>query len=445
MAKSILKFFTLLILVIISILILLLRPIDRSTIDEDPGLPPLALIENSEFESDSLSNSFQAGWARVSMIPDFPTPLAGYAPRERYESVHDTLFINCLILKNAKQTIALLSFDLLIVPPLLKELIEQDIQNKDLPIQFAYYTASHTHNGIGGWDNSIGGQLMTGTFNEKILVHLHEQTKVVIDLALTNIQPASVSYFETRTENMVRNRVDEGSKVDDLLKGIEIINAYGQKAILTTFSAHATNIQSKSRELSNDYPGMLNDVLESKGYDFSMFMAGTVGSHSTKGIGKGFEEINKYSIDLANQLDNEINRFAIENPSRISFDNILLPIHDSQLRVTDNLRLGDEAFNKVFSPLDANIKFMEVGNVIFLGMPCDFSGEIAVEDELYEYAASKGKHLIITSFNGEYIGYITEDHHYEHSHHSEVMNMNWVGPHYGEYFSKIIKKIIDKS
>ena len=79
-----------------------------------------------------------------------------------------------------------------------------------------------------------------------------------------------------------------------------------------------------------------------------------------------------------------------------------------------------------------------------LGMPCDFSGEIAVLDGLDDYARERGLNLLITSFNGAYIGYITADHHYDKSRHEEVMAMNWVGPGMGRYFSAVIAALIDR-
>ena len=52
--------------------------------------------------------------------------------------------------------------------------------------------------------------------------------------------------------------------------------------------------------------------------------------------------------------------------------------------------------------------------------------------------------MIVTSFNGDYVGYITEDEHYDHASHAEVRTMNWVGPYFGEYFSNVIMEGVKK-
>ena len=67
-----------------------------------------------------------------------------------------------------------------------------------------------------------------------------------------------------------------------------------------------------------------------------------------------------------------------------------------------------------------------------------------MEGKLDSLALSKGKRLIITSFNGNYTGYITRDNNYDHYKKEEVMALNWVGPHYGHYYQEIIKKILAK-
>ena len=83
---------------------------------------------------------------------------------------------------------------------------------------------------------------------------------------------------------------------------------------------------------------------------------------------------------------------------------------------------------------------LQLGNILLIGTPCDFSGELAVP--LYEFARQRGLELIITSFNGGYIGYITDDKWYDLEKY-ETKTMNWYGPGNGRYFTEIIKKLIE--
>ena len=63
--------------------------------------------------------------------------------------------------------------------------------------------------------------------------------------------------------------------------------------------------------------------------------------------------------------------------------------------------------------------------------------------KLDQIADSLNTKLIITSFNGEYMGYITNDKHYLVSSHEEVRALNWVGPYYGEYYAQIIVRLLN--
>ena len=76
-----------------------------------------------------------------------------------------------------------------------------------------------------------------------------------------------------------------------------------------------------------------------------------------------------------------------------------------------------------------------------LGMPADFSGEIMAE--LDQYAIKKGLQLMLTSFNGGYVGYVTPDRLYDRDLY-ETTTMSWNGYQAGGYFTEISKDIIDK-
>jgi len=436
-----------LLLTVISFAIWTIRPINRQPITDSRFYKAtIHTLDTLHMASYPSERRLRFGWSRQNIMPGFITPMAGYKLRDHYESVHDSLFVNCIVIDNGNATVALLSFDLLIVPPLLKEKIENEIKDKSLPVQFAYYSASHTHNGIGGWDNSTGGQLMTGDFDQKILDHLIRQTTVAIESALAHLESGKIYYDEVNAEAFVRNRLNFNSSKDGSLKRIEFLTESGKKGALVSFSAHATNINSKSRTISNDYPGRLRKQLESEKYDFVMFMAGTVGSHSTdyKESGEGFDYIDNYTNDLTKTILADTGQILVGDSLTLKFGIIPVELGPSQMRISDNLRLSSSIFNDLFSRLNGNIRYLKIGQLVLLGMPCDFSGEILVENNLYDLASQNDEELMITSFNGQYIGYITEDHHYDTSRRSEVRNMNWIGPNFGAYYSEIVKKVIEK-
>ncbi len=57
-------------------------------------------------------------------------------------------------------------------------------------------------------------------------------------------------------------------------------------------------------------------------------------------------------------------------------------------------------------------------------------------------AEKEGFNLIVTSFNGGYIGYVTEDKWYDRNKY-ETRAMNWFGPYNGAYFSEYIRRVLE--
>lgn len=384
------------------------------------------------------SSPLKVGWTKVNITPDFSMPMAGYIPRDHFENVHDTLYARILVIDNGSFRSAMVNVDLLIFPPLLRD----HLYEKKNPKTFLYLSATHTHNGVGGWDSSIGGRLITGKFSEQYIDDVSAKIALAIDKVQTT--NASIQYWESDATELIENRVNyDSGKVDGKLRGIKITREDKSTAILFTLSAHATSIQSNVMDLSADYPGKTAIILEQKN-NFAMFMSGMVGSHRFRYTPEtSYEFIDNIAPNLAARIDTARYDSVMSSPS-IRSAHIPIEFGSAQLRIDKNWKVNNWAFRTLFNKLKGEFTYLEIGDIVFLGTPCDFSGEIFAIDSLEQYASKRGKHLIITSFNGDYDGYITYDGHYEVSSKEEINALNWVGPYYGEYFSTMIKKILDK-
>lgn len=366
--------------------------------------------------------------------------MAGYAPRNHFDSVHDSIFIRILGVDNGNVKCFFISADLLLFPPALKTKIEEK-KNRDT---FLYFMATHAHSSLGGWDDSPIGNLILGSYNELWLDTLTQKIVSAMNEITLRMKPATLKYLEADASEFVENRLDPvNGPTDGKLRGIKIERNDGTKGLLVSYSAHPTNISHLSLELSGDYPNALVKKAKKGNYDFAMFAAGMVGSHRVKGI-----NATEFALcdSLAAILYSKINsaQESIINDS-ISIGTIAIDYGPSQLHVLQKYKVRDWAFRKLFRPLTGSITYLKIGNIIFLATPCDFSGEIFVRDNLGKLAENRGEHLFITSFNGDYVGYITYDEHYGHSEQEEVMAMNWVGPYYGNYFSQIIQLVLERT
>ena len=441
---KILAYFLISLLVIIG---LVLRPIDRDPILDEPFY--VEMMENAaEFELEDNSEDVApmlVGWSAVNITPSEPELLIGYKPRGPYEQIHDSLFVRSIVIDNGQSEIAIISIDLLLFPPALVDYLEDEFPSIDFNIDNAYFSATHTHTSIGGWLDSFAGQFIAGEFNQERVKWLGDKVIEAIQLARDTKSTASIGFQKIETVGLMEHRLERPSKdIDEALRVIKVNKENGEKGIWISYAAHPSLISKNTLVLSGDYPNVMLQELTAGGFDFAMFSAGMVGSHRPKEYGLfDIPFVEDYGKKLANIIITNLNDNQFDSAASLAIQSLRLSLPKSQMRLTTEIGVRDWIFNQIMGELEAEVKVVQIGDILLLGMPCDFSGELSVNGNFDELASANGHQLMITSFNGDYIGYITDDSRYDTSVKDEVRSLNWVGPHMGEYFTKVVKEIID--
>ncbi len=435
--------------IILLFMVASIAPIDYSEIDQSPALKQtLNNMDNMKLETSIGNHELKAGWSRINITPQMPIDMAGYGPRGPYSSVADSLYSRAIVIDNGEKELVIISLDLLMFPRLVKEKIYNELQKTGFSKNEIYLSATHTHNGFGNWEKSIAGKLIFGDYDSKNVEFLVKKIVAGVILARNNLSKAEIGFQKIDAHDWVTNRLtgDYGI-VDPFLRVIQIKKDNGQIGMVVSFSGHPVNLDADIWKLSRDYPGILVDKLEqSPTVDFAVFCAGMVASHNIKSdIPKSPERIQAIGNELSKKILSDLDSTKFSTNTTLGGSDMEIELPPSQLRITSGLRIRDWLFSAFFGPLQANIKIMEIGDILLLGMPCDFSGEISINNQLDQYSKDHGKSLFITSFNGNYIGYITADEHYASCQHDEIKSMNWVGPFKGAYFTEIIKRSIDKT
>jgi|JI10StandDraft_1071094.scaffolds.fasta_scaffold46010_3 neutral ceramidase len=388
------------------------------------------------------TQSLSSAWGKVNITPDYSMPMAGYRPRPKFESVHDSLFVRAIVIDNGISEAILLSADLLIFPPALKAELESQLAKTDKPT-FIFYGATHTHNGLGGWHPAWAAQFAVGDYHDTWIQTTASAIATEIKSIRSDLKASHISYWQADAHSYATNRLKHGNPYDGELRGLKFSRADSTHAYLITFSAHATSINKKSTALSGDYPATLIQNTEQVEGNYAMFMAGMVGSHKLAGITETefdrAEQAGKLLADKAVQAQTEVLSVTDIKTTRVSIE-----YGPAQLRLNKDYKLRNWMFASALEPLQGELTCLQLGNVLLIGTPCDFSGEVFVNENLEAYAKQFNKQIIITSFNGGYTGYITEDEHYETSLREEVTTMNWVGPYFGQYYTEMIKRVIEK-
>jgi len=93
------------------------------------------------------------------------------------------------------------------------------------------------------------------------------------------------------------------------------------------------------------------------------------------------------------------------------------------------------------------IQAARVGDLVFVGVPGDFSGEISAKWKAW--GAGQGYDLWATSFSGDYAGYISPDEYYsevvdDHGNPAyEIGLLSWCGPYQEAYFTALMQRMVE--
>lgn len=439
--KFSLKLFIVFIAFLLLISIFLFSPLDRSPLQEqDFYKQTISRADSLQLEVKQAQSITNVGWNTVNITPDHAMPMAGYRPRDRFDGIHDSLFARVLVVNNGTSTVALLSIDLLLFPKVLHTRLLTAIQK--IGIDFLYVGASHTHNGIGAWDESVLAKFSVGPYDSVWVSITASRIQRSIQQAINKQLPARIGYAEIEAKDLVSHRLVANREVDGKLRCIKILRSDSSRGIFFTFSAHPTSIGKSSRLLSGDYPAAVIGKLERGDADFAMFMAGMVGSHKMKydaNRGKDFAKVEIYSDSLVNRINQSSTKF-IDDTLTLSYATLPITFGPAQLRVAENWRVRPWVTSALMGgTLQGAITMLNLGPIKLIGTPCDFSGE------LFSSIKTDSNPVLITSFNGDYVGYVTHDELYDIVDNPEVRNMNWVGPYFGSYYKEVISILNAKS
>lgn len=440
--KSILKFIAGLLLFLVLLLASLITTQDKTPLEQTGFYKQWKEIERNA-PANIASDTLTAGWARVSITPDAPGPMAGYGKRrgKPYVQVHDSVFVRTIVLQNSFVRAAVVSADLLIIPPTVTLRLKQLLTATDIPFENIYLGATHTHNSVGGWGTGISSLFFSGPYNPEVEEKIAQAILSSLREAEKQTEPVTLAYLEGRnTENINNRLIGEQGTVDPEIRAFELRGQSGRKLSFVTFGAHSTVLSSGTMQLSRDWPGVLVDSLDREESNFGVYMAGAVGSMAPNGRGNtDLESMVNQGAGVYRALKAAAPDTAIAKP-RLGIVSLPLPLGDPNPRLTSRWALRSWAFNRLFGEYPNEIRALRLGNILMVGVPCDFSGELMAPID--SYAKTKGLNLIVTSFNGGYAGYVTDDKWYDLDKY-ETVTMNWFGPYRGAYFQEVIRDLVD--
>lgn len=441
--KSTWRFLAVVILLILLFCIIALGPVERTNVMELPVYAQMMSRLDSIIEHpiEKAAHHFAVGYSKINITPSQPTSLAGYGNRrgKLYHAVHDSIFVRSIVLDNGAQRVAIVSADLLIIPPKVTELLKASLGSTGIPMENVYLGATHTHNSIGNWGEGATG-FIYGGYEDSIAQFISGKIRESIIKATSNLAQSTIRAGAIAIPEAVKNRLIDNGPEDPFLRVMEISRSDGKKILFMSFAAHATCLYSRDLQLSRDYPGTLVDSIEKNGYEFAMFMAGAVGSHRADSPEGGWTCMEWMAKTLTNQFLDHQGELKTVSDSTLYMEQVPLLLAEPQVKIGKNIKVRSWLFRSGFGDYEVYLNALRIGDIVMLGTPCDFSGELVAGLD----SAAHARHLtsMVTSFNGGYIGYITPSRYFDTDHY-ETRLMNWYPPGNAEYLQRCLQRMID--
>lgn len=380
------------------------------------------------------------GWGKKSITPPHPTRLAGYSRRYLYNEIKDSIFCRAVTFSNRKNRVALLSLDLIMIHPSLRDAIINS--TRDI-VDEIYFTATHTHTSIGKWGKGPFASIVFGGYDQEVVNSICESVKQAIILATQSERTSEIAYKTIDCVNMTKNRINQSGITNSNMDLISIrhIDSH-KKIIISTYTAHPT-ICKNSNFLSAGYPGIYNRLLLNEGYEMALFLAGGVGSTMAKlkvlHVHEPYARAEQYANSLYAFVKDSLPNSNFTPLRRLELGELMVPMPKTQLKLFGTRILTPYITRYFLGKQRPSLTYLKINSLVLLGYPADFSGEIG-QEILNEYNGNLKP--IFTSFNGEYIGYLTHPKYYN-AKHGEAQFLNWYGPHNTNYFKRISLKYLE--
>ncbi|HOK09180.1 MAG TPA: neutral/alkaline non-lysosomal ceramidase N-terminal domain-containing protein [Candidatus Hydrogenedens sp.] len=386
----------------------------------------------------------KAGWSSQIITPPIGTPLGGYSARNGKPStgVHDELYAKAIALSDGEDTVVIVGTDLLLVPPNIAEKVRQQVgQKTPLTSEQLYFTASHTHCGPGAWAPGVAGKITGGKYNPAVVEHLAKYIAEAIIEAYNKMEPAKIATGNVDAGDFIRNRTRK-EPVDSDLNFMVVEQNSGNRCYVVRFSAHPTNYDDDMMQFSAEYPGALQRFIEHQPKTTAIYLGGALGSSGPRAPDAPDAE----SRVLA--MGNQLGQLVLDNSQSLTFEDhvevasfaFLVYMPPFQVRpVSIKWRLSPLAGKIMGVPPYGWFQACRVGDVLLVGLPFDFSGEISRVWKMT--AGTMDIDLWTTSFSGAYCGYLSPDRYYwQEPLNYETGLMSWFGPSCEAFMKDLFEK-----
>ncbi|MEM9141896.1 MAG: neutral/alkaline non-lysosomal ceramidase N-terminal domain-containing protein [Bacteroidota bacterium] len=413
----------------------------------------IAKMDEAVENAITAKGALLAGFARVNITPNIAETsssteqstfraikMAGYGDGQIATGIHDSLFAKAIAIEVGDQELVFLSADLVLISEQIVVQVVAELEG-EIRREQLIFGATHTHASIGNCVPGFVGEQFMGEFQPEVLTWLSKQFVRLIREARKDKKPSKFATGYVKIPHVIRNRIiGETGRLNDKMDIVSFTQESGKQAVIGIFGAHATTLGAWNDKFSGDYPGYFQRSLEANGVDMALFFAGTVGSHSYQSTGKKFEKSKYVGETLADSARAVLPKMQYDSLVDLTAIYTELEIPELQaFYVSEGLRLAPWAGQKLLTPMKSiPLQGIRLNDLVWIAVPYELSGEYGLD--LKNALELAGYHSALTSFNGQYLGYIVPQKYYYYDTY-EAQLMGWYGPSMGDYLMELNFKL----
>ncbi|MCB9477856.1 MAG: neutral/alkaline non-lysosomal ceramidase N-terminal domain-containing protein [Deltaproteobacteria bacterium] len=226
----------------------------------------------------------QAGFSKVSILPDQPTSLAGYGTSEPriFDHVRDEIHSRAMAVSDGDTGVVWVQGDYLTPTERLAIAVRVRARKLGLPstVDIVLH-AQHTHSSIGNFWNHPIAQKVCGPFRPEVFDFLAGRLAEAAVKAWEARQPAKMAVTQVDLPGLMTNRRRRDGPLDEMLTVMRFDTAKGKPlAAIVHFTGHPVIVSERDfTAVSADFPGRVMAALE-KEYPTTIYIDGAVGGLS---------------------------------------------------------------------------------------------------------------------------------------------------------------------
>ena len=350
------------------------------------------------------------GAAKAKITPELPIHLCGYRHDLVAHKVHDDLHVAAIYLKNGKERLALLTYDVVSLnAAAILEIRTRCSEATGIPANTILTTVSHSHSTPLAWRVTEAKHVIVAkewlggmkTFVDRIV----ERSVKALKEAVAAAEPATIQYNTAHIrENLNRRTFFPSGQyfyqpkqknllplcdgmTDDELGVIFFKAAKKEKfiATLVNYTAHPLTVGDTSTEVTADYPGVLKREIEANLGGVALFVNGACGDNHPLGAEAGLGRCEKMGLALAEKaLYHRWDAVGLSRtPIGSEYREIVLPALTKQqhenlpqnfsfrFRPPEKKVIADGGFRTHFS-------LWAIGPILFVGVPGELTAELGM-------------------------------------------------------------------